>query len=112
MKNWSSERPKGAASLTRQAALHLMDCPVAMKSNLHDVLFAPASTKLWVANASVDLKPAAEQPYHEFQLTELLARKPDADGEGDSAGEAAEGQRSEESCIPRRPWPALMPLRR
>ena len=49
-----------------------------MKSNLHDVLFAPASTKLWVANASADCQPAAEQPYHEFQLTELLARKPDA----------------------------------
>jgi hypothetical protein len=42
------------------------------------VLFAPASTKLWVANASTDCQPAAEQPYHAFQLTELLSRKPDA----------------------------------
>ncbi len=54
-----------------------MDPGVSMKSNLHDVLFAPASTKFWVANASSDAKPAAEQPYHAFQLTELLARKPD-----------------------------------
>jgi hypothetical protein len=55
-----------------------MDEGVAMKSNLHDVLFAPASTKFWVANASVDGKPAADQPYQAFQLTELLARKPDS----------------------------------
>ena len=50
---------------------------VALKSNLHDVLFAPASTKFWVANASSHGKPAADQPYHAFQLTELLARRPD-----------------------------------
>jgi hypothetical protein len=67
----------GHGKFDAASALHLMDCPVAMKSNLHDVLFAPASTKLWVANASVDMKPAAEQPYHEFQLSELLKRKPD-----------------------------------
>ncbi len=58
------------------AALHLMDRPVAMNSNLHNVLFEPASTKLWVAQASIDGKPAAEQCYHAFQLTELLERKP------------------------------------
>jgi hypothetical protein len=68
---------EGHGKFDEETALHLMDCPVAMKSNLHDVLFAPASTKLWVANASTDLKPAAEQPYHAFQLSELLARKPD-----------------------------------
>ncbi|HKD37853.1 MAG TPA: C45 family peptidase, partial [Pirellulales bacterium] len=67
----------GHGKFDAETALHLMDCPVAMKSNLHDVLFAPASTKLWVANASADLKPAAEQPYHAFQLSELLNRKPD-----------------------------------
>ena len=59
------------------SAIHLMDCGVAAKSNLHDVLFAPASTKFWIANATPDGKPAAEQKYHQFQLTELLARKPD-----------------------------------
>lgn len=60
-----------------ESALRLMDCPVAMKSNLHNALFAPKSTKLWVANASPDKKPAAEQKYHAFQLSELLTRKPD-----------------------------------
>jgi isopenicillin-N N-acyltransferase like protein len=73
-----SRAKAGLGKFDAAGALHLMDCPVAMKSNLHDVLFAPASTKLWVANASADCRPAAEQPYHEFQLTELLARKPDA----------------------------------
>jgi hypothetical protein len=68
---------EGHGKFDSETALHLMDCPVAMKSNLHDVLFAPASTKLWVANASTDQKPAAEQPYHAFQLSELLTRKPD-----------------------------------
>jgi hypothetical protein len=60
------------------SARKLMDCPVAMKSNLHDVLFAPASTRLWVANATPDKKPAAAQPYYAFRLTDLLQRQPDA----------------------------------
>ncbi len=68
----------GHGKFDAESAMHLMDCGVAMKSNLHDVLFAPASTKLWVANATSDGKPAADQPYHQFQLTELLARRPDA----------------------------------
>jgi hypothetical protein len=60
-----------------QAALRLMDLPVALKSNLHDVLFAPKSTDLWVANASHDKQPAATQPYAHFNLAEMLASQPD-----------------------------------
>ncbi|MCY2995772.1 MAG: C45 family autoproteolytic acyltransferase/hydrolase [Planctomycetota bacterium] len=67
----------GHGSFTAESALHLMDRPVAMGSNLHNVLFEPKSTRLWVANASVDCKPAAEQPYRAFQLSELLQRRPD-----------------------------------
>lgn len=63
--------------LDAEAALRLMDCPVAMKSNLHNALFEPRSTKLWIANASPDKKPAAEQKYYAFQLSELLKRQPD-----------------------------------
>ncbi len=59
-----------------QAALELMDRPVAMKSNLHNVLFEPKTTRFWVANASRDKQPAATQPYYQFQLTELLKRQP------------------------------------
>jgi hypothetical protein len=60
-----------------EKARQLMDRPVAMNSNLHNVLFAPASTKFWVAQASVDRQPAADQPYHEYQLSELLLRQAD-----------------------------------
>jgi isopenicillin-N N-acyltransferase-like protein len=67
----------GHGSFTAESAVHLMDRPVAMGSNLHNVLFEPRSTRLWVANASIDCKPAAEQPYRAFQLSELLQRRPD-----------------------------------
>jgi hypothetical protein len=61
------------------AALELMDRPVAMSSNLHNVLFEPKSTRFWVANASPDKQPAASQPYYQFQLTKLLDRRPESD---------------------------------
>ncbi len=67
---------EGHGQFTAKTALRLMDRPVAMKSNLHNVLFAPKSTKFWVANASTDKKPAATQKYFSFQLTDLLKRKP------------------------------------
>ena len=54
-----------------------MDRPVAMKSNLHSVLFETGTTRLWVANASKEGAPAATQPYHEFTFAELLAHRPD-----------------------------------
>lgn len=69
---------QGHGTFTAESAIKLMSRPVAMKSNLHNVLFEPKSTKLWVANASSDGTPAANQKYHEFQLSELLKRKPDA----------------------------------
>jgi hypothetical protein len=49
----------------------LMSRPVAMESNLHNVLFIPADGILHVANAS-HTHPAAEQPYIELNLSELL----------------------------------------
>lgn len=73
-----SKRVKqGYGSFTAESAIKLMSRPVAMKSNLHNVLFEPKSTKLWVANANSDGAPAANQKYHGFQLSELLKRKPD-----------------------------------
>jgi isopenicillin-N N-acyltransferase-like protein len=67
----------GHGKFTPETALRIMDRGVAMKSNLHNVLFEPETTRFWVANATSDKQPAAEQPYHAFQLTELLSRKPD-----------------------------------
>jgi hypothetical protein len=63
--------------LDSAGALRLMDRGVAMKSNLHNVLFAPASTQLWIANATADKQPAADQPYQKFNLADLLKRRPD-----------------------------------
>jgi hypothetical protein len=69
---------KGLGSFDALAARHLMDRPVAMKSNLHSVLFETTTTRFWVANASKDGKPAAEQPYYEFKLRDLLTDQADA----------------------------------
>ncbi|MCA9120329.1 MAG: peptidase C45 acyl-coenzyme A:6-aminopenicillanic acid acyl-transferase [Planctomycetaceae bacterium] len=49
----------------------LMSRPVAMESNLHNVLFIPGDRLLYVANASHN-KPAAERPYVRLDLKELL----------------------------------------
>jgi len=68
---------KGLGSFDAESARHLMDRPVAMKSNLHSVLFETTTTRFWVANASKDGKPAAEQPSAAFQLSELLRHQPD-----------------------------------
>jgi isopenicillin-N N-acyltransferase-like protein len=69
---------KGLGTFDAESARHLMDRPVAMKSNLHSVLFETTTTRFWVANASKDAKPASEQPYHAFRLSELLEHQPDS----------------------------------
>jgi dienelactone hydrolase len=53
------------------AATQLMCRPVAMNSNLHNVLFVPEDSLLYVANASHS-KLAAEMPYVKFDLGALL----------------------------------------
>lgn len=52
-------------------ATQLMCRPVAMTSNLHNVLFVPEDGELRVANAS-HTQPAAERPYVRLSLVELL----------------------------------------
>jgi hypothetical protein len=68
---------KGLGTFDDEGARRLMDRPVAMKSNLHSVLFETTTTRFWVANASKDGKPAAEQPYHAFRLRDLLTHQAD-----------------------------------
>ncbi len=67
----------GYGTFDSESTRELMSRPVAMKSNLHSVLFEPRSTRLWVANASRDGAPAASQPYHEFTFRKLLGHQPD-----------------------------------
>lgn len=64
-------------TLDATSARALMDRPVAMKSNLHSVLFETGTTRFWVANASKEGEPAATQPYHAFKLTDLLNHNAD-----------------------------------
>ena len=66
----------GHGKFDAESARHLMDRPVAMKSNLHSVLFETTTGKLWVANASKDGQPAALQPYHAFDFQSLLKHQP------------------------------------
>ena len=68
---------EGLGGFDPDSALRLMDRPVAMRSNLHNALFEPGSTRFWVAHASPEGEPAASQPYHEYRLSELLDRTPD-----------------------------------
>ena len=52
----------GHGTFDAQSARALMDRPVAMKSNLHSVLFETRSTRLWVANASPAANPPSPSP--------------------------------------------------
>lgn len=56
------------------AAMQLMCRPVAMKSNLHNVLFVPEDGVLYVANANHKL-PAADRPYTKLDLNQLLGEE-------------------------------------
>ncbi|WP_165250429.1 C45 family autoproteolytic acyltransferase/hydolase [Paludisphaera soli] len=67
----------GAGRFDADSARKLMDRPVAMKSNLHNVLFETDTGRFWVANADEAGNPAADQPYHAFDLPGLLASRPD-----------------------------------
>jgi hypothetical protein len=69
----------GAGKFDADSVRKLLERPIAGRSNLHNALFEPASTKMWIANAASDGKPAAEQPYRFFQLSDLLNHQPDID---------------------------------
>jgi isopenicillin-N N-acyltransferase like protein len=58
------------------AAIRLMDHPVAMKSNLHNALMVPRDGIIYVANAQPDGSPAWQQKYYRFDINELLETRP------------------------------------
>ncbi|MBN1127233.1 MAG: hypothetical protein JXA82_19690 [Sedimentisphaerales bacterium] len=74
--NLSQLVAKGYGTFTQETAIRLMDAPVAMKSNLHDVLMVPQDGILYVANASKDGSPAWKQKYYRFDLHTLMNEKP------------------------------------
>jgi len=63
-----------------EAALDLMNRPIAMESCLHRVLFAPKELELWVAHAVspevTERYAAAYQPYYHYDFKRLLAMIP------------------------------------
>ena len=72
------------------AAIDLMTRPVAMKGNLHNALFAPASLEMWVSHAAGDVTApryqACFQEYQRYDLRQLMALLPT---DGDSRSDAA-----------------------
>jgi hypothetical protein len=71
---------KNYGSIDERVAIDLMDSPVAMESNLHDVLFSPETLDLWVANANVAIDKkrhqACFQTYYSYNLNEILKLSP------------------------------------
>lgn len=61
--------------LDANAAMALMEPPVAMKSNLHSVLFSPETLDFWVANAD-SKNVASHTRYTHYNLAELLRAEP------------------------------------
>lgn len=70
----------GYGRIDQEAAQGLMCRPVAMNSNLHNVLFVPEDRVFYVANADHQ-HPAAERPYVKLNLVELLKQMPAASTE-------------------------------
>lgn len=52
--------------------IEIIKRPVAMKSNLHNAIFAPQSLDMWFADAG-PRTPACDEPYAHVNLTELIA---------------------------------------
>jgi hypothetical protein len=61
----------GIGQFDADQAMHLMDRPVAMSSNLHNVLFVPQDLMLYVAHAD-HTRPAAGRHYVEYDFGLLL----------------------------------------
>ena len=104
---------EGHGRIDETMALRLMDRPVAMKSNLHNVLFVPERLVLHVALAGHGV-PAAERPAVRLDLAALLAalprdalaacrRRPIEPGQtfpaADSLGPAADASPDARDCL-------------
>jgi len=70
-KNLIKRIKENFGEIDSEKAIRLMDRPVAMKSDLHNALFAPQSLEFWVANAGVNT-PACNEPYSHYNLEKLL----------------------------------------
>lgn len=71
--------------IDEKQSMELMCRPVAMDSNLHNVLFVPEDGVLFVANASHS-QPAADRPYVRLDFLELIKSVPTEDHQASSEG--------------------------
>lgn len=62
---------EGHGRINAEQSMQLMCRPVAMTSNLHNVLFVPEDGVLYIANASHS-QPAADRPYLRLDFLELV----------------------------------------
>jgi isopenicillin-N N-acyltransferase-like protein len=62
-------------TITRDDLIEIIKRPVAMKSNLHNVIFQPQSLRLSVADATRD-GPACDQAYRTYTWDELFSAAP------------------------------------
>jgi hypothetical protein len=58
-----------------QELMQIITRPVAMRSNLHDVIFEPQKLSLWVAQAT-RTGPACDQPYASYTWQDLFSPTP------------------------------------
>ncbi len=63
---------KAYGKIDEKTAMELMKRPVAMKSNLHNVLFVPQKLTFYVADARGPV-PACDRPYRRYDLRAILA---------------------------------------
>lgn len=66
---------EGYGNISRDDLIEIIKRPVAMKSNLHNVIFQPQSLRLSVADASND-GPACDQPYRTYSWDNLFSAAP------------------------------------
>lgn len=58
-------------SINPQKMIEIIKRPVAMKSNLHNAIFAPQTLDMWFADAGKST-PACDEPYYHINLGEIL----------------------------------------
>jgi isopenicillin-N N-acyltransferase-like protein len=58
-------------AITPEAMMEIIKRPVAMKSNLHNAIFKPATLDVWFADAG-QKKPACDMPYVHVNLGKLI----------------------------------------
>jgi hypothetical protein len=71
-KSLSDRIQKDYGQIDAAKLMEIVKRPVAMNSNLHDAVFSPETSEIWIADAGRKTA-ACDEPYAHFKLQELLA---------------------------------------